>query len=269
MPKVSRILIYPVKALPGVDVLQATLTASGAFAHDREYALFDPASNFVNGKRNSRIHRLDASCAIEDDTVLVTIRSGAHTETFTLGEGAERQQGRTALEACLTRHFGEPMHIGRNTDGGFPDDSDNPGPTLIAKASLAEVASWYPGQTLHDMRRRFRVNIEVADCPAFWEDQLYGDPGVDVAFRIGEVSLLGTNPCRRCVVPTRDPSSGDEMPGFQRTFVQQRRATLPLWAKRSRFDFYYRLSINTRANGDSAGKVIQVGDEIEILQRQG
>lgn len=269
MPQVSRILIYPVKALPGVEVVQATLGMHGNLVHDREYALVDSAQNFINGKRNPRIHKLDVSCALEENAVRVSIGSGAsgetQGETFVLDDSAARAQDRVALEACLTRHFGEPVHIVRNAGSGFPDDGDNPGLTLIADASLAEVASWYPGHTAHDMRRRFRANIEVAGCPAFWEDQLYGDPGMDIAFRIGEARLFGTNPCKRCVVPTRDPATGDELPGFQRTFVQRRKTTLPLWARRSRFDFYYRLSTNTRAGGEAAGKIIRVGDEVEML----
>ena len=106
---------------------------------------------------------------------------------------------------------------------------------------------------------------KLDDCPAFWEDQLFGDPDTTVKFRVGEAELLGTNPCKRCVVPTRDPSTGDELAGFQRTFVQQRKATLPSWANRARFDFYYRLATNTRAADDVAGKIIRIGDTVEAL----
>lgn len=262
--KLSRITIYPIKALPGVAVGEAVLTAQGSLAHDREYALVDHALAFVNGKRHARIHALDAACAIDHGAVRVTLRSGARGETFVLGDAAAPRDV-AALEARFTQYFGEPVTLERNSAGGFPDDTDNPGPTLIAEASYAEVANWFPGQTIDQLRGRFRANLEIAGCPAFWEDQLFGDAGAAVAFRIGEVEFLGTNPCKRCVVPTRDPATGDEWPGFQRTFVQRRKATLPAWANASRFDFYYRLSINTRARGNQAGKVIRVGDAVELL----
>jgi len=80
--------------------------------------------------------------------------------------------------------------------------------------------------------------------------------------------LLGTNPCKRCVVPTRDPSNGNEIAGFQRTFVQQRRITLPAWANRKWFDFYYRFATNTRTTGvagSTEGKVIRISDTVEML----
>jgi uncharacterized protein YcbX len=266
MARLSRICLYPVKSLPGVSVAHATLTARGALAHDREYRLLG-ADGILNGKRNARIHQLDASCAIDGDNVLVTIGVGATAETFALKthDGASQ---RARLEARLSHYFGEPVRVECDAEGGFPDDPDAPGPTIAAEASLAAVAAWYPGLTVCDVRRRFRANLEVGDCPAFWEDHLFGDPGAPVKFSIGDAHWLGTNPCKRCVVPTRDPSSGAELSGFQRTFVQHRKASLPVWANRAQFDFCYRFATNTRAArnaSDTEGKRIRVGDSVEIV----
>lgn len=264
MPGLSRIYVYPVKSLPGVSVNQAALTASGALRHDREYLLHG-AGGIINGKRNPRIHQLDAACAITDGEVLVTLGTagaGGAAQTYALPAQS------TELAARLTQFFGEPVRIERNSEGGFPDDPDAPGPTIVSEASLAAVTSWYPGLTLDDIRRRFRTNLEIAGCPAFWEDRLFGDPGAGVTFRIGDVLLVGTNPCKRCVVPTRDPSTGDTFTGFQRLFTQQRRATLPPWANRARFDFYYRFATNTRAADDaqgSTGKIIRVGAVVDTF----
>jgi hypothetical protein len=74
--------------------------------------------------------------------------------------------------------------------------------------------------------------------------------------------LAGVNPCQRCVVPTRDPNTGEKYPHFQRIFTQQRQATLPSWTTRSRFNHYYRLSVNTRIQSSQAGKVISIGDKV-------
>lgn len=265
MPRLSRIVIYPVKALPGVDVNYATITARGALVHDREYALMGKDSMFINGKVKPAIHQLDVSCAIVGDDVAVTIRSGADSETFALGDLETHRTNLGALEARLTHFFNEPVHIERDVNGGFPDDPASPGPTVVSETSLASVASWYPELTIHDMSRRFRANLELSECPAFWEDRLYGNPGEAVEFQIGNVRLLGTNPCRRCVVPTRDALTGTELPRFQRTFVEQRKKTLPAWANRAQFDFYYRFATNTRPADGNEGKVIRVGDVVEIL----
>jgi uncharacterized protein YcbX len=263
--KLARITIYPVKALPGVDVEHATLSERGGLRHDREYALIDQHGNFINGKRNAGIHRLDASCAVRGDDVVVVIGRGADAETFVLGNREERHADRTALQTRLAHYFGETVRLERDPAGGFPDDLESPGPTVISTASLHEVAGWYPGLKEHDMRRRFRANLEFDDCPAFWEDRLYGDPGSVVGFRIGEVRLLGNNPCQRCVVPTRDPSTGAELTGFQRTFAARRRETLPPWVNPARFDFFYRLAVNTRIEAGETGKTIRVGDRVEVI----
>lgn len=265
MPRLSRITIYPVKALPGVEVESATLTARGGLVHDREFSLVARDGSFINGKCNARIHQLDVSCAIDGDAVRVTFGSGANAETFVLNRD-EHPSRRAPLEALLSQLFGEPVRIKQDAEGGFPDDPDHAGPTVIAEASLAEVAGWYPALTEHDMRLRFRANLEFSACPAFWEDQLYGPPGVVVEFQIGALRLLGTNPCLRCVVPTRDPANGNELQGFQRTFIERRRATLPAWANRSRFDFYYRLAVNTVAADAASHATICLGDEVRIVK---
>jgi len=263
MPRLARIWLYPVKSLPGVAVSEARLTGRGGLAHDREYVLRD-RRGIINGKRDARIHQLDARCAVDGDEVLVTLGQGADAETFSLRAAGAASQ-RAKLEARLAQYFGEPVRIERDSDGGFPDDPEAPGPTIVSEASLAEVARWYPDLSLGDMRRRFRANLELDNCPPFWEDRLFGNPGEPVRLRVGDVHLLGTNPCQRCVVPTRDPSSGSELSGFQRIFVARRRATLPAWANRAQFDFCYRFATNTRAaDREIGGKIIRVGDAVDI-----
>lgn len=263
MPRLTRITLHPVKSLPGVDVDEAALTAQGGLVHDREYALAWRGSEMVSGKRHPRLHALEASLAIAGTTILVTIGSGAAAATYALGDDAPASE-RAALEACLSERLGEPVHLLRDTAGGYPDDPDNPGPTVAAEASLAEVATWFPALSLDNLRHRLRGNLELGDCPAFWEDHLVGEPGVDIPFRVGAAELLGTNPCKRCVVPTRDPFTGERTEGFMRTFMQRRKDTLPPWAIPARFDTYYRLATNTRVQGDQRGRVIRVGDEVRV-----
>jgi uncharacterized protein YcbX len=114
------------------------------------------------------------------------------------------------------------------------------------------------------MRVRLRANVEIDGVPAFWEDRLYGADGAPVAFRVGEVALEGTNPCARCVVPSRDPLTGAEIATFQKIVAQRRAATLPAWAERSRFDHFYRLAVNTRPAGAQTGRTLRVGDAVRI-----
>jgi uncharacterized protein YcbX len=265
MTTLARITIYPVKSLPGVNVRQTVIGPGGGLCHDREYALVDAHGDFINGKRHADIHRLDAACTFKNGDTAISIRSNFRVRTFVLGDCAAYSTDRAALEAHLTDFFGTQVHIERNAAGGFPDDLDSPGPTVISTSTLNEVAGWYPGHDAHDMRRRFRANLEFDECPAFWEDCLFGAPESVVNFRIGESEFSGVNPCRRCVVPTRDPATGEELAGFQRTFTARRKETLPAWANRAQFDFFYRLAVNTRVAKSEAGKTIRVGDSVEII----
>jgi uncharacterized protein len=139
-----------------------------------------------------------------------------------------------------------PCRFVENETAGFPDDTDAPGPTLVSTATLAAVASWFPGLSVDETRRRFRANLEIAGVEPFWEDGLVGPPGTAVPFQIGETRWLGVNPCQRCVVPTRDSATGAATPLFQKTFANRREAALPPWAAREQFDHFYRLAINTR-----------------------
>ena len=144
----------------------------------------------------------------------------------------------------------------------YPDDTALSGPTVISTATIEEVASWYEGITAEGVRRRLRANLEVDGVPAFWEDQLISDHDHGVAFDVGDVRFTGVNPCQRCVVPSRDPYTGEETLGFRTTFLQRREETLPEWVDTTRFDHYFRLMVNTTVSPDERGGAVRVGDEV-------
>ena len=159
------------------------------------------------------------------------------------------------------------IFVRRDRESGFPDDTKAPGPTIVSTATLETVASWIAGLDAGSIRDRLRSNIELGGTAAFWEDRLYAEAGDVVAFRVGEVAFEGTNPCARCIVPSRDAHSGEPTPGFAKRVAEQRAATLPAWANRSRFDHYYRLAGNTRCASGQAGKMLAVGDAVSLGAR--
>ena len=65
-------------------------------------------------------------------------------------------------------------------------------------------------------------------------------------------------------MPTRDPDTGAETPGFRERFVTRREATLPEWAAEDWYDHYFRLMVNTRVPRETVGATLSVGDELEI-----
>jgi hypothetical protein len=252
----ARIDIFPVKSLDGVSVAQAQVLGSGALVGDRTYALFDAQNHFVNGKRNAAIHRLRSTFSADSKSITLAVDGQEPVGTFDL------QQQRPALEAWLSDYFQQPVTLQENHALGFPDDTDAAGPTVISTATLEAVAAWH-NLTLDETRRRFRTNLEIDGVPPFWEDQLFSADGSPVRFAIGDVVLEGINPCQRCVVPTRDALTGAATQSFQKTFSQQRLATLPDWLPRQRFNHFYRLAVNTNIVGQG-GQILKVGDGVSL-----
>lgn len=258
MPHIAGISIFPIKSLDGVSVTGATVRESGALKHDREFAIFDQKGNFVNGKRNAKVHLLRSHFESEFKILTLQIQETEQKFVFHLDEE------RTALEVWLSNYFGFPVKV-QNSITGFPDDTNASGPTIISTATLETVASWYRGVSVDDMRSRMRANIEIGGVPSFWEDQLFAGASSSVRFEIGEVIFEGINPCQRCVVPTRDAITAQAYPNFQKIFVTKRKETLPDWVESSRFNHFFRLSVNTKVAASEAGKVLRQGDEIKIL----
>ncbi len=249
----NRITIFPIKSLDGVDVESAAVLPGGALENDRRFALVDADGRYVNGKRTPAVHHVRA----EYDLTRMTVRFNGDLE-FAL-EQEQREIGRWLSDA-----LGIACGLAENTATGFPDDTDSPGPTLISTATLETIASWFPNLTLAETRRRFRANLEIAGVEPFWEDRLVGPAGVAVPFRVGDVRWWGTNPCQRCVVPTRDADSGEPTPGFQKAFAVARESSLPVWAARDRFNHFYRLAVNTQLAPGQSQPRLRMGDAVAL-----
>jgi uncharacterized protein YcbX len=257
MPAVSRLRVYPVKSLDPLDLDRAEVNA-GALRHDREYALVDGDREFVNGKREPALHRIRSQ--YDPERRVLSVREHGSDSWTTFGMDAERG----SLNAWLSDFLDYPVSVVRDPAGGMPDDTDASGPTILARETVEAVADWFDGVDADGLLRRLRPNVVVEAGEPFWEDRLYAGHDSVRAFTIGSVDLLGVNPCQRCVVPTRDPDTGDETPGFRERFVERREATLPEWADRDRFDHYFRLMVNTRIPRSSWGATVSVGDPVEL-----
>jgi uncharacterized protein len=258
MPYLSKILVYPIKSLDGVEVSQAQILPGGALAQDREFAMVDEQGEFVNAKRTEKIHGLRSRFDLPTRTVTLRPEGQGQSYAFHLDDD------RPALQAWLSEYFEIPLTLQQNLHVGFPDDTIASGATLVAVESLKAVTTWFPHMTLEEARQRFRANLEIEDAPAFWEDHLMTEAGALLPFQIGEVTFLGSHSCARCIVPTRNPWMGERDRQFQKEFVTKRKANLPEWAKSDRFDHYYRFTLNTQVSPSEAGKTLRVGDRIVL-----
>jgi uncharacterized protein YcbX len=217
VPTLARITIFPIKSLDGIALQEAEMTPGGGLRNDRRWAMLDSDGAFINGKRYASVHLLRAEFDLPAETVHLRIQNQQGGETFHLPSDRPR------LAAWLSDFFHTTVTVVENGAGGFPDDLAAPGPTVISTQTLQEVGRWFD-LPLDEVRRRFRANLEIDAAAPFWEDQLFASPAQGVAFQIGAVSFLGTNPCARCAVPGRSADTGQPTPRFQKTVAERRRA---------------------------------------------
>ncbi len=299
-PRVTHLQRFPVKSLDPETPERATLAAAGALAGDREWAIHarpadepvpdDPdvtgTGDYVNGKKTDAVHRLRSTFhpRSEPDGPAVTLRGQEESpdaaRRFPLyggagrdgadGDGVDEDHADAPDEATvhadlngyLSERFGREVSV-RRDDRGQHDDRERHGPTVVSTATLREVGAWFD-LDLAEVRRRFRATLEVGGVEPFWEDRLFRDEGTVVAVRIGDATIEGVHPCRRCVVPARDPDTGAETPEFRERFLERREATRPDWTESDRFRGAFRLTVNTRVPAGSDGTTVAVGDPVAI-----
>ena len=292
MPTLDRITIYPVKSLDGLEVDECGVLASGGLEHDRRWRLVDMDGRVLNAKRSPVFHAIRAEYELDERLVTLWVDPAALTAAALPAVDLERLRGLAGSSGgplvrdsfhlvpgqggpreWLSEVFGIGVLLQERADGGFPDDRDSPGPTLVSTATLHEVARWF-GFALAESRRRFRANLEIGDCDAFWEDTLASparpqlrpslldlppdmpvDPYADLPppepreFSIGEARFIATNVCRRCVVPTRDSRTGAATEYFRDAFEARRSRGMRVDVDAGAWGTLYRLGVNTRLYG--------------------
>jgi uncharacterized protein YcbX len=276
MPELTRIRVYPIKALDGVEIESVPVRGEGWINYDRQYAMFDADGNYVNGRQNDLVHKIESSIDLESGDVELSIYDTGTTYTTNLDSITEDD----GLEEWLSDFFGEPVAVKRAQKSNFTDSAGGivpyrisaTGPTIVSVETLEEVASWYDDLDVENIRRRLRTNFEICGGGAFWEDRLFTDVDHAVDFRIGDVTHYGMMSKPRCVTPSRDPETGELNKNFSKTFIENRRESFPDWADEDHLgehieadiDHYYYLTVVTRIPGTEEGKEIAVGDEVEI-----
>jgi uncharacterized protein len=258
-PVLSRITIYPVKSLDGIALEKAMITEGGCILHDREYAMSDEAGNFIIGKTNPLVHSL--RCRVDFETETISLRSRNETTWHQFHLQKEKQ----ALQSFLSDYFGFPILVHQDKNGRFMDMPDVSGVTMLSDSTLQSVSEWYPHLTVQETRKRFRATLEIQGVPAFWEDHLFSKEGKAIEFKVGEVTMYGMSPRARCVVPTRNPDTGEVIHAFAKTFARQRAATLPEWSALNEYGHHYYLTVNCYLPPTETGKWIEVGNRLEII----
>jgi uncharacterized protein YcbX len=307
MPTLDRITIYPIKSLDGIDVESCGVLDSAGLENDRRWRLVDMDGRVLNAKRSPLFHAIRAEFELDERLVTLWVDPAVMAAELPAADldrlrgmagnpGGQRSGGHAVRDSfhlvpgqggpCewLSEFFGFGVLLQERADGGFPDDRDAPGPTLVSTATLAEVARWF-GFDLAESRQRFRVNLEIGGCDAFWEDTLASparpqlqpslldlppdlpvDPYADLpppeprTFSIGDARFIATNVCRRCVVPTRNSRTGAVTEYFRDAFEARRSRGMRADVDSRAWGTLYRLGVNT--SPQPGGSPVSVRDRI-------
>jgi uncharacterized protein YcbX len=133
MANLPRILLYPIKSLDGVEVEKATILPGGALRYEREFAIMDAQGKFLNSKRDAKIHLLRSEFSLQERVIRLQFPGGQSPQVFYLHEEL------TPIEAILSELFGLGVKLMQNTNMGFPDETDSPGPRVISTPTRKQL----------------------------------------------------------------------------------------------------------------------------------
>jgi len=306
-PQLTGITIYPVKSLDGIAVSQASVLQQGSLANDRRWRLVDEENQVINAKRSPALHTIRAEYEFCSRDMSQSYNESSYSNFITLSvdlaagvDGLKKSPETFPIvpgREGPCEWFSDVLHtrvfLQENTSGGFPDDCDSAGPTIISSETIFEVASWFE-LSIEEVRRRFRSNLElslIADADLecgydivgpFWEDllshsaasssvKLHTEPevvcleelqGGGKLILFGELAFRGTSICRRCVVPTRDSLTGVENKLFRDIFETRRGHMIRPEVNVQNWSNYFRLGVNSvvdneRSGGDRLIRVLQ------------
>ncbi len=135
---VQSISLYPIKSLDPMSVPAARVLSSGALEHDREFALFDEQGNWINGKRDARIHRIRATYDLEDVRVTLSVWTIPRRKPFI----SSRTAGRS--KAGLGISSGFPCFLQEKYSGrAFRMIWNRRDQRSWVRRTLREVSAWF------------------------------------------------------------------------------------------------------------------------------
>ncbi len=136
-PFISRISLFPIKSLDGISLDSARIVEGGCLEHDREFAIFDGEGRKVKGKNNDRVFSLRSMVDFEKSIMSFRKQGDPGWSSF------QMYKEREAINHWLSGYFGFPVELLQDKQGNFLDIPGLSGVTLLSRASLESVATWY------------------------------------------------------------------------------------------------------------------------------
>jgi len=203
---VSHLHRWPLKSAAGEPSRELALDGRGVIG-DRTLAVFDEHKGATRRLTARQAPRLLAWRAIGT--------------TITAPDGESFASDDPALEAALTNDLGRPVTVRADPAG----QQDLPRSVLVTTQATLDAIGVALGRGVE--LDRFRTNIHVVlDAPAYAEQDWEG-----TRMKVGEAELEVLHPCERCVIPTRDPATGEKWPELLRWLFRERSGSFGINAR--------------------------------------
>jgi uncharacterized protein YcbX len=263
MLHISRLFIYPIKSLGGIEVLTAKVTDRG-FEFDRRWMLVDSQNRFLSQREHAQMALLKPSILSEGLKVTHSKSGSSVIVPFRYNEAAQLAVS-VWDDTCMAYTVGADIDAWFSNVLGIdcklvymPDDTKRavdqryakPGQVtsfsdaypflIIGQSSLDDLNSRLPNELPMD---RFRPNIVFTGAEPYYEDVMN-------RFDIGNIEFNGVKLCARCVVTTIDQEEAIKGIEPLKTLATYRRKNNKI---------YFGQNLVHRGEG-----TINVGDEITL-----
>lgn len=260
---VSRLMIYPVKSLGGIELKSVEVNPKG-LGLDRRWMLVDPKGSMVTQRTHPLLSQIQTKL---EDTVLSLAIQGqlfevppAQGEALTVKVWGDLVSARRVggdISEKISSYVGQALELvwmGEQTIRPVESRPDTANKEvsfadgfpflIISEASLQDL-----NQRLAEpvTMKHFRPNIVVSNTAAFEEDTWK-------RFSIGDVCFINVKPCARCVMTTVDPLSGDKGKEPLRTLGKFRR--------RDGEVFFGQNAVHQGTG------ILSLGDTVQVLESQ-
>ncbi|KAJ6218497.1 hypothetical protein RDWZM_009654 [Blomia tropicalis] len=238
---ILKLIIYPIKSLPGIEVDEIDVTRSGMQCgefHDRSYILLNEHKNMITQRMKPKLALIRIS--IHDNELwldapsLETLKipcdldtSGNEVFEFSVwGQETKGVDCGDSVNQWFTRFLGAQTKLvkfdsnmpyrgtGFQNDNQLYNDENYPivyqdgSPTLLINQSSIDDLNKRLDRSSQVTYRNFRPNILIRSKSAFDED-------VWKEIQLGEIRLDNVKPCDRCTLTTVNPDKGVKHPNME------------------------------------------------------
>lgn len=265
MIMLSRLAVYPVKSMRGLQLSHAQVLPGG-LAFDRIFMITDTDGTFITARQFPQMVLFTAALLTDglhlsapdgsSASVRFTDFSADAAATEVWGNHFTAHIAPAAINQWLSGFF--PRAVQLRWTGNLPtrrvkqrDDvplgfADGYPFLLTNDASLRDLQHRCPAGVRME---QFRPNLVISGASAWAEDSWS-------SLRIGEIIFDVPKPCSRCIFTTVSPSRGQKHPSGEPLATLQRFRT----AQDNSGDVDFGLNLIARNSG-----IIRTGDEVEIL----